>query len=56
MKMWSTKTYDKVVATAPVKSNFTDRAGYQGRVEEVRAPSPVQGFDADYPRLFYSDG
>ena len=56
VKMWSTKTYDKVTSTTPVKSNFTTGTRHRGRVGRVRADDPVPGFDADYQRLFYRDG
>ena len=56
VRMWSTKTYDKVVATKPVETNFTSG-------KEVKDDSPkcvpmiaVPGFDVAYQRLFYKGG
>ena len=56
VRMWSTKTYDKVVATDPVRSNFTtgrdiedDAPGCESRVSGARLRRQVS-------RLFYDDG
>ena len=56
VKMWSTKTYDKVVATAPVKSNFRNGREVTDDSPKCEPSSPVPGFDVRYQRLFYKDG
>jgi len=56
VKMWSTKTYDRVVATETVKSNFTSGRNLEDDSATCEPTSPVQGFDADYQRVFYRDG
>ncbi len=56
VKMWSTKTYDKITATDTVKSNFTTGQDLKDDSASCEPMSPVQGFDADYSRLFYRDG
>ena len=56
VKMWSTKTYDKVVATSPVKSNFTNGREATDGSSKCEPSSPVPGFDVRYRRLFYKDG
>ena len=56
VKMWSTKTYDKVVATAPVKSNFKNGHEVTDDSPKCEPSSPVPGFDVRYQRLFYKNG
>jgi vancomycin resistance protein YoaR len=56
VKMWSTKTYDKIVATAPVKSNFKNGRDVTDDSPKCEPSSPVPGFDVRYQRLFYKDG
>ena len=56
VKMWSSKTYDKVTSTDPVKSNFTSGTDIKDDSSDCEPMTPVQGFDADYQRLFYRDG
>jgi vancomycin resistance protein YoaR len=56
VKMWSTKIYDKVVATAPIKSNFTDGRDVTDDSKDCEPSSPVPGFDVSYQRLFYNNG
>ena len=56
VRMWSTKTYDKVVATSPIKSNFTTGREIKDDAKDCEPTSPVQGFDVRYQRLFYQDG
>jgi len=56
VRMWSTKVYDKVVATKPVKSNFTTGRDIEDDSKECEAMEPVRGFDVDYQRLFYRGG
>ena len=56
VRMWSTKTYDKVAATAPIKSNFTTGREIKDDSKDCEPTSPVRGFDVRYQRLFYQDG
>jgi len=56
VRMWSTKTYDKVVATSPIKSNFTTGRDIKDDSKDCEATSPVQGFDVSFQRLFYQNG
>jgi vancomycin resistance protein YoaR len=56
VRMWSTETYDKVVATAPIKSNFTTGREIKDDSKDCEPTSPVQGFDVRYQRLFYQNG
>jgi vancomycin resistance protein YoaR len=56
VRMWSTKSYDKVVATKPVKSNFTTGKDVKDDSSKCEPMSPVPGFDVDYQRLFYNGG
>lgn len=56
VKMWSTKTYDKVAATRPIKSNFTTGRDIKDDSKDCEATSPVRGFDVRYQRLFYQAG
>jgi vancomycin resistance protein YoaR len=56
VKMWSTKTYDKVVATSPVKSNFKNGREVSDDSPKCEPSSPVPGFTVRYQRLFYKDG
>ncbi len=56
-RMWSIKTYDKIVATDPVKSGF-----YSGETVTIRndpkckPQSPIRGFTVTWSRLFYQGG
>jgi vancomycin resistance protein YoaR len=56
VRMWSTKTYDDVVATSPIKSNFTTGTDIKDDTKDCEPTSPVQGFDVRYQRLFYQNG
>jgi vancomycin resistance protein YoaR len=56
VKMWSTKAYDKVVATRPIKSNFTTGREVKDDSKDCEPTSPVRGFDVRYQRLFYQNG
>jgi vancomycin resistance protein YoaR len=56
VRMWSTKTYDKVVATDPVRSNVTTGRDVEDDSPKCEPQSPVPGFDVRYSRLFYNDG
>jgi vancomycin resistance protein YoaR len=56
VRMWSTKTYDKVAATSPIKSNFTTGRDIKDDSKDCEPTSPVRGFDVRYQRLFYQNG
>jgi vancomycin resistance protein YoaR len=56
VKMWSTKAYDKVAATRPVKSNYTTGREIKDDSKDCEPTSPVRGFDVRYQRLFYQNG
>ncbi len=56
VRMWSTKTYDKVEATKPVRSNFTTGRDVTDDSPDCEPQSPVQGFDVRFDRLFYRNG
>jgi vancomycin resistance protein YoaR len=56
VRMWSSKSYDKVAATSPVKSNFTTGRDIKDDSKDCEPTSPVRGFDVRYQRLFYQDG
>jgi vancomycin resistance protein YoaR len=56
VRMWSTKTYDDVVATRPIKSNFTTGSDIKDDAKDCEPTSPVQGFDVRFQRLFYQNG
>jgi vancomycin resistance protein YoaR len=56
VRMWSTKTYDKVAATDPIKSNFTTGRDIKDGSKDCEPTSPVRGFDVRFQRLFYQDG
>ncbi|HEX8508582.1 MAG TPA: VanW family protein, partial [Propionibacteriaceae bacterium] len=56
VRMWSTKTYDKIESSRLRKSNFTTGRDLSDPSPECQPMSPVQGFDVDYSRLFYRGG
>jgi len=56
VRMWSTKTYDKVVATKAVRSNFTTGRDVEDDSPDCEPQAPVPGFDVSYSRLFYRNG
>jgi vancomycin resistance protein YoaR len=56
VKMWSTKSYDKIVATAPDKSNFKNGREVTDDSPKCEPSSAVPGFDVRYQRLFYQNG
>jgi vancomycin resistance protein YoaR len=56
VRMWSTKAYDKVVATKPVKSKFTTGRDIKDDSDKCEPMEPVRGFDVDFQRLFYNGG
>ena len=56
VRMWSSKTYEKVVATSPIKSNFTTGRDIKDDSKDCEPTSPVQGFDVRFQRLFYQNG
>jgi vancomycin resistance protein YoaR len=56
VKMWSTKTYDKVTSSALARSNFTTGRDIEDDSADCEPMSPVQGFTVKYQRLFSNDG
>ena len=44
VRMWSTKTYDKVAATDPIKSNFTTGREIKDDSKDCEPTSPVRRF------------
>lgn len=56
VKMWSTKTWDKVESTTPAKSNYTTGRDITDDSPSCEPQAPAQGFDVSYRRLFYRDG
>ena len=56
VKMWSTKTYDKIESSELEKSNFVYGQDIRDSSPDCVATAPVQGFDVNYSRLFYQDG
>ncbi|MET0693060.1 MAG: VanW family protein, partial [Propionibacteriaceae bacterium] len=56
VKMWSTKTYDKVTSTKLVRSNFTTGRDIEDSSPKCQPMFAVPGFDVRYSRLFYRDG
>ena len=56
VKMWSTKTYDKITSSNLAKSNFTTGRDITDDSPSCEAQAPVQGFDVNYSRIFSNDG
>ena len=56
VRMWSTKTWDKVTSTTPAKSDFTTGRDITDDSPSCEPQAPAQGFDVAYSRLFYRDG
>ncbi len=56
VRMWSTKTWDKVDSTALARSNFTTGRDLDDDSPKCVPMVPVQGFDVNYQRRFYRDG
>lgn len=55
VKMWSTKTYDKIESSALARSNFTTGRNLTDDSPKCQEMSPVRGFDVNYSRLFHRD-
>ena len=55
VKMWSTKTYDRIESSPLRRSNFTSGRDLTDASAKCQPMSPVQGFDVNYSRLFYRD-
>jgi vancomycin resistance protein YoaR len=53
VRMWSTKTYDKVRSSELVRSNYTSGPVIRDDRADCEPQAPVQGFDVNYRRLFY---
>ena len=56
VKIWSTKTYDKITATDPVKSGYTSGQTITRSGPKCEYQAPIQGFNVSYSRLFFKDG
>jgi vancomycin resistance protein YoaR len=56
VRMWSTKTWDKVTSTTPATSNFTSGRDLVDTSASCEPQEPAQGFDVSYARLFERDG
>jgi vancomycin resistance protein YoaR len=56
VRMWSTKTYEKVESSKLRRSNFTSGPVIRDDRSDCEPQEPVQGFDVNYERLFYQDG
>ena len=56
VKMWSTKTYDKITSSSLARSNFTTGRDITDDSPSCEAQAPVQGFDVNYRRIFSNDG
>ncbi|MFT4167075.1 MAG: VanW family protein [Microlunatus sp.] len=56
VKMWSTKTYDKITSSKLARSNFTTGRDITDDSPKCEAQAPVQGFDVNYSRIFSNDG
>ena len=54
--MWSTKTFDRVVSTKPVRTRVTTGRDLTDSSSDCEAQEPVAGFDVAFRRLFYRDG
>lgn len=56
VKMWSTKTWDKVSSSSLVRSDFTTGRDLTDDSADCEPQAPVQGFTVNYTRLFHRDG
>ena len=56
VRMWSTKSYDKVVATKPVKSKFTTGRDIEDDSEDCEPMEPGSRLRRRLSRLFYKGG
>lgn len=56
VRMWSTKTYEKVESSELRRSNFTSGTDIRDSRSDCEPQDSVQGFDVDYDRLFYQGG
>ena len=54
--MWSTKTYDKVVSTKPIRTRVTTGRDLTDDSSDCEPQEPVAGFDVTFTRLLYRDG
>lgn len=54
VRMWSTKTYQKVASSALRRSNFTSGPVIRDGQSDCEPQASVQGFDVNYERLFYT--
>ena len=56
VRMWSTKTYEKVESSPLRRSGYTSGPVIRDDRPDCEAQAPVQGFDVNYERLFHSGG
>lgn len=56
VRMWSTKVWDEVRATDPVKTNFTEPATRVSTDPKCEPQGANQGFDVSYTRQFIRGG
>lgn len=56
VKIWSTRTYDAVLASPTSRSRLTNGRTVRDGSAGCVPMSPARGFDADYQRLFYRGG
>ena len=55
VRIWSTKTYDKVESSKLRRSNFTSGPVIRDSKADCEPQEAVEGFDVNYERLFYRD-
>ena len=55
VKMWSTKTYDKITSSDLARSNFTTGRDIEDDSADCEPMTPAQGFTVNYQRLFHND-
>ena len=56
VRMWSTKTYEKVTSSELRRSNSTSGPVIRDSRSDCEPQEAVQGFDVNYERRFYQDG
>lgn len=56
VRVWSTKTWDKVESSPLVKSNYEYGRRIESTDPECSYQAPIAGFDVNYSRLFWKGG
>jgi vancomycin resistance protein YoaR len=56
VKMWSTKTWDRVSSSSLVRSGYTSGRDLTDDSADCEPQAPVPGFTVNYSRLFHRDG